>query len=139
MANEWPDFSRVLVQGNNHIFRYQIIDTAGVPINIGPGGPYGEWTNFWHTGKLSPLHTDAAAIFQRTFTLSAQNGITIVTASIGLLQIEIVPANTTTGVVYVRRTLPIVSDVKGKDGNGRLWTSKRGLHLLGPVATRASS
>lgn len=137
--NEWPDFSRELVQGGSHIFRYQIVDTAGTPINIGPGGPYGEWTHFWHTAKLSALDADAAAVFQRTFTLLAQNGITIVTASTGLLQIEIVPANTTTGIAYVRRTQPLVSDVKGRDGNGRLWTSKRGLHLLKPVATRASS
>jgi hypothetical protein len=130
MANDIP-------RGDSHIFRYQITDTDGNPVNIGAGGPYGVWTNFRFTLKFSPRDTDLQAVCQKTF--SPVNGITIVTAATGLLQIELLPADTAhASLIGIRRPVALVSDIQGTDGNGRVWTSKRGLVTVLPTATRTS-
>lgn len=139
--NEWPGFTRTMPRGDSHIFQYRIVDTAGTAINIGVGGPYGEWTNFRMTAKFSPRDADAAAVFQKTWTLTplVSNGISIVTAATGLLQIEVLPADTGHVLLLgIRRPVALLSDIQGTDGNGRVWTSKRGLFTLTPTSTRTS-
>ena len=134
--NEWPDFTRSMPRGDNHIFRYQIIDTNGVPINI-IGGPYGTWSNFRLTLKFAPRDTDAAAVCQKT--LSPANGITIVTASVGLLEIEVDDVDTSHALLIgIRRPVALISDIQGADGNGRIWTSKRGLFTILPTSSRTA-
>jgi hypothetical protein len=103
-----------MVHGTTRRFRFQVLDrSTQLPADLTG------WTLFHFLAKHNMTDTDAAAVINK----SLGAGITAVSLPQGLLEVQILPADTT-GWVNVDARL--FAEIQGQDGSGLLWSLWQG-------------
>ena len=115
-----------MVRGDTRKIQLQILNPyTGAVVN--PTG-----AKLWFTAKRNVSDSDTDAIFQKTET----NGISIVTASTGIIDVQIEPSDTA-ALSAVNHTL--FYDAQIRTAAGEVLTFQSGPLLVAVEATRATS
>lgn len=112
-----------MVRGDNYIFRGTVLNNGSV-LDVSA-------CTFTMTAKWSPKNSNAQAVFTRT----NGSGITIIDGPNGVIEVELVPANT--------NSLPdsqvfLDYDIQMVNGAGKIFTVTRGKLKVVPDITEAS-
>jgi len=89
------------------------------------------WTEFWFYAKERTADTDADAVIAKTLT---GGGIDIITAASGLIEIDVVSADT---LPLSNNLHWLYTGLKGLDGDGNLWQLRQGTLKVPPSAVEA--
>lgn len=112
--SDFGDFTLSMTRSDNFTFTFQV-QLDGVNQDTS------NWQKFWLTAKRSTSDSDSAAVFQLTSLLG--DGITVVNASTGLYQVDIIPADTSS---LGNNNTRLYCDIQGKDEDGNIYTLAKG-------------
>lgn len=119
---DYSDFSRILTQGDIHIFQFRVTEeVAGGAVDISA------WQGFWLTAKRSLAEADPGL-----FQLALGSGLSIIDAPTGLVEAAVAGSLTSS---LARRRQVLFSDIQGRDAQGNTWTLLRGKFTILPQVT----
>lgn len=120
---------RRITRGDTVQLDYDLVDGNGAPIDLGAFG-----VKVWFTVKYWLRDADSAALAQPTL----ENGGILPRDSDASGRIRVTLESTTTQYI-LEGTTKLYYDLQVKDADGRISTVERGLFLVDPDVTRATS